>query len=219
MGITHRFKNKALYTQALTHRSYQYEHGGESNNERLEFLGDAVLSMICSEYIYREHKDLPEGELTKLRAAIVCEASLCEYARCIGLGELVLLGKGEAAYGGRDKPSVLSDTFEALLAAIYLDGGYDAARKFVIGFIKAKAEETFLHPANADYKTMLQGKVQKVPGGTLSYELISKSGPDHDSVFSICAVVNGKKCAAGIGKNKKQAEQEAARIALESLDL
>ncbi|MBE6994307.1 MAG: ribonuclease III [Ruminococcaceae bacterium] len=213
----YRFKDPSLLHNALCHSSYANEHRGrgEHSNERLEFLGDAVLGVISAEYIYGRFTELPEGEMTKLRASIVCEQSLYEFACQIGLGELLLLGRGEINGGGNKRPSVLADAVEAVLAAIYLDGGMDAAKGFILDFIKAKAEVMARSHTLVDYKTTLQEIVQKNHQETLSYKVKSESGPDHDKLFVIEVYINSNPIAEGQGKSKKQAEQAAARAALE----
>ena len=213
----YRFKNPALLTHALPHSSYANEHRskGARSNERLEFLGDAVLGMISAEYIYGKYPELPEGEMTKLRASIVCEQSLYEFAEEIGLGELLLLGKGEVNGGGNKRPSVLADAVEAVLAAIYLDGGIDAAKGFILEFIIRKATVMAKSHTLVDYKTTLQEIVQKNHQETLSYHVKSESGPDHNKLFVIEVHINSNPIATGEGRSKKQAEQAAAKAALE----
>lgn len=211
------FHNPALLQNALTHSSYANENRerGIRNNERLEFLGDSVLGLICARYLFSEYRNLPEGELTKLRAAIVCEGSLYEFACQIDLGEQLLLGRGEKAGGGSKRPSVLADAVEAVLAAIYLDGGYEAAEGFILPFIKQKAEDTLKHHSTMDYKTTLQEIVQKNHEEMLSYRLKSESGPDHDKLFVMEVLINSNVLAEGSGHSKKLAEQAAAKAALE----
>lgn len=214
--IDYTFKNEALLEQALTHSSYANEHRerGVMSYERLEFLGDSVLGFICADYLFGRYSGLPEGELTKLRAAIVCESSLHEYALELKLGEHLRLGKGEKSGGGSRRPSVLADAVEAVLAAIYLDGGVKAAKGFIVDFIARKAEEITRSGAAVDYKTTLQEIVQKNHEETLSYRVKSESGPDHDKHFVIEVLINSNAIAQGEGKSKKLAEQAAARAAL-----
>lgn len=213
----YKFKNKALLTNALCHSSYANENKDKNvkSNERLEFLGDAVLGQISAEHIYNTYPDLPEGEMTKLRAAIVCEQSLYEFAGQINLGPMLLLGRGEVNGGGNKRPSVLADAVEAVLAAIYLDGGIEAAKGFILGFIKTKAEHLSHTNTLVDYKTTLQEIVQKNHQEVLSYQVRSESGPDHDKLFVIDVYINSNPIASGEGKSKKQAEQAAAKAALE----
>ncbi len=212
--IGYTFKKKSLLTEALTHSSFANEgkkHG--KNNERLEFLGDSVLSIIVAEYIFTANKSMPEGELTKLRASLVCENSLFEFAKKIGLGDILYLGKGEEMTGGRERPSILADAFEALLAAIYLDGGFDAAKTFVIGFIPTNLKSQ-VSSKNSDYKTALQEIIQKNKEEKIEYVLVSESGPDHNKFFSVEVHLNSNVIGTGTGKSKKLAEQNAAKEAL-----
>ena len=213
LGYT--FQNPALLDRALTHSSYANEREALGDNERLEFLGDAVLGLICGEYLYKTYPKMEEGELSKLRAALVCEKSLFGFAKEIGLGEEILLGKGEEAGGGRERPSVLSDAFEALLAAIYLDGGMKEAENFVLPFLKRGAEHVVKEVRTDDYKTALQEIIQKNKEETLTYRLAKESGPDHDKCFEVELLINSNVMARGVGKSKRQAEQDAARQALE----
>ncbi|MBQ7288096.1 MAG: ribonuclease III [Clostridia bacterium] len=213
-NIGYTFKNKNLLTQALSHSSYANEKKGAlGSNERLEFLGDSVLSVIVSNYIYQNFPDLPEGELTKIRAALVCEGSLCAFSKELEVGEFLLLGKGEQQNGGRMRPSILADAFEAILAAIYLDGGMEPARRHVLRFIEREIKEQ--HEHFADYKTVLQEIIQRNPEEALSYVLVGESGPDHDKTFTVNVMLNSNKIGTGTGHSKKQAEQLAAKQALE----
>lgn len=214
LGYT--FQNPALLDRALTHSSYANERASSGDNERLEFLGDSVLGFITAEYLFSEHKGVPEGELTRLRAYAVCEKSLDVYAREIDLGDYLLLGKGEERTGGRERASVLSDAFEAVIAAIYLDGGIEAAKKFVLRFVRPYVEAK---PVFKDYKTMLQEVTQKNPGETLEYVLVSESGPDHDKHFEVEVHLNSNVIGRGSGPSKKKAEQDAAREALALMGL
>ena len=211
LGYT--FQNPALLDRALTHSSYANEREALGDNERLEFLGDSVLGFITAEYLFSEHKGVPEGELTRLRAYAVCEKSLDVYAREIGLGDYLLLGKGEERTGGRERASVLSDAFEAVIAAIYLDGGMEAAKKFVLRFVHPYVEAK---PVFKDYKTMLQEVTQKNPGETLEYVLVSESGPDHDKHFEVEVHLNSNVIGRGSGPSKKK---DAAREALALMGL
>ena len=216
--IGYNFKNTELLKRALTHTSYANETGGDHNlsNERLEFLGDSVLGVISAEYFFMNYRNLPEGELTKLRAATVCEKALCEYAKDIDLGSYILLGRGEIVTGGSERPSILADAFEALIAAVYLDGGMDAAKGFVLKYIEKAANE---HRGFKDYNTMLQEVVQKNPGEIVEYVLVNESGPDHDKRFEVEVHLNSNVIGRGIGTSKKKAEQFAAKEALELIGL
>ena len=207
------FQSQKYLDIALTHSSYANEVKHTlSNNERQEFLGDAVLSVIVSDYLFHTFH-LPEGELTKLRAAIVCEKSLCEFAEQIHLGDCLKLGRGEEMMGGRTRPSILADAFEAFIAAIYLDGGIEPARKFVLQFVVSTLENKD-HFAFYDYKTMLQEITQKNPEERLSYVLVDESGPDHNKRFVVEVHLNSNVIGTGVGGSKKSAEQAAAKEAL-----
>ena len=216
--IGYKFKNTELLKRALTHTSYANETGGDHNlsNERLEFLGDSVLGVITADDFFMNYRNLPEGELTKLRAATVCEKALCESAKDIDLGSFILLGRGEIVTGGSERPSILADAFEALIAAIYLDGGMDAAKGFVLKYIEKAAKE---HRGFKDYKTMLQEVVQKNPGEIVEYVLVKETGPDHDKRFEVEVHLNSNVIGRGIGTSKKKAEQAAAKEALELMGL
>ncbi len=209
MEFGYEFKNKGLLKTALTHSSYANETKTKSN-ERLEFLGDSVLSIIVSDYIFHHMPNVDEGKLTKLRASLVCEQSLAEFAREIKLNEMILLGKGEKSTGGADRPSIISDAFEAVLAAIYLDGGIEPAKKFVLRFIKNKLSGGVFK----DYKTALQEVIQKNPEEQLYYKLKSESGPEHDKKFTVEVYLNSNPLSEGVGHSKKDAEQQAAKKAL-----
>ena len=211
LGYT--FRETALLENALTHSSYANENRGKSqgSNERLEFLGDSVLGMVVADYLYRTHPDLPEGDLTRTRAALVCEGSLVEVARALDLGAYLKLGKGEDAGGGRHRPSIQADAVEAVLAAVYLDGGIGSARKIIQRFILDREAEK---GASRDYKTALQELVQRESGQVLEYRLIGSAGPDHAKVFSVEVDLNGATVGTGEGHSKKEAEQNAARAAI-----
>ncbi|MDR1630815.1 MAG: ribonuclease III [Oscillospiraceae bacterium] len=209
--IGYAFKKPGFLTQALTHSSYTNERPDFKSNERFEFLGDSVLGMITAEYFFKSRRSCPEGELTRLRATAVCEKSLSLFAKEIGLGRYLLLGKGEINTNGSERPSILADAFEALIAAIYLDGGMGAAKKFVLPFIEGVAAE---HDAFSDYKTILQEVIQQNPGEALEYMLISASGPDHDKSFEFEVRLNSNVIGHGKGSSKKRAEQQAAKEAL-----
>ncbi len=207
--IGYMFRNKKLLRQALTHSSFANEKrlNKLANNERLEFLGDAVLELTSSEYLFHEHERMPEGELTKLRASLVCESTLALCARELALGEHLLLGKGEAATGGRERDSILSDAMEALIGAIYLDGGLTSAKEFIGRFILSDMEHKKLF---FDSKTILQEMVQSEYRKQLCYELLSEEGPDHNKKFTVLAHMEGMPLAQGVGRTKKAAEQNAA---------
>ena len=214
--IGYKFKNTELLSLALTHSSYANEHHSQAKcNERLEFIGDSVLGFITADHLFRNY-NLPEGKLTKLRASLVCEQSLKIFAQEIGLGEFLLLGKGENSTGGRERPSILADAFEAVIAAIFLDGGIDTASDFVLRFV---AREDHSQDAFKDYKTVLQEIVQKNPEEVLEYYLADESGPDHDKTFTVEVHLNSNVIGRGEGRSKKAAEQEAARQALELMGI
>ena len=216
--LNYKFKNEALLLRALSHSSYANENQGvcKGSNERLEFLGDSVLGFITAENFFKNYKNLPEGELTKLRSNMVCEKSLAGFAREIELGKYLMLGRGEMITGGRERPSIQADAFEAVIAAIYLDGGMDAARRFVLKYID---EAIRRHQSVKDYKTMLQEVVQRNPGEIIEYVLVGETGPDHDKRFEVEVHLNSNVIGKGVGKSKKRAEQEAAREALELMGL
>ncbi len=199
-AIGYQFHNISLLQNALTHSSYANErwHNSLLSNERLEFLGDSVLGFITAEYYYTHFKAYPEGDLTKLRAAMVCEKSLCVFARELKLGDYLLLGKGEICTGGRERPSILADAFEALIAAIYLDGGMDEAKRFVLGFVRKAANAPV--PFH-DYKTKLQEIIQKNPEESVEYVHVGESGPDHDKCFTVEVHLNSNVIGKGTGKS------------------
>lgn len=211
--IGYQFHNKNYLRQALSHSSYANEMrlSKLANNERLEFLGDAVLELMSSEYIFSNNLEMYEGEMTKLRASLVCEPTLAMCAREIKLGEYILLGKGEIATGGANRDSILSDAFEAVIGAIYLDGGFTNAKEFVMKFVLDDIDSKKLF---FDSKTILQEMVQADYKEPLMYKLIGESGPDHDKVFTVAAIVDGKELSQGSGKTKKAAEQAAAYQAI-----
>lgn len=212
--IGYTFKNKDYLKIAITHSSYANEGRKHlQNNERQEFLGDAVLSIVVSDYLFKRFH-MAEGDLTRLRATIVCEKSLCGFSREIGIGSHLLLGKGEEQTGGADRPSILADAFEALLAAIYLDSGIESAEKFVIPFVERMLEDGGERDSQ-DYKTQLQEIVQQNPQEILSYVLTGESGPDHDKRFQVEVRLNSNAIGRGEGRSKKAAEQMAAKEALE----
>ena len=215
--IGYKFRNISLLQNALTHSSYANErwHNSLLSNERLEFLGDSVLGMLVAEYLYRSFPNRPEGELTRMRADMVCEQTLAAAANRIGLGQHLLLGHGEEQGGGRTRSSILADAMESVIAASFLDGGMEAALQIVRTFIFVEVPVTKLH--NADYKTQLQEMVQQKKNQTLAYELVGQSGPDHDKRFDVEVSLNGVVVGFGSGSSKKRAEQDAARAAIEKL--
>ena len=218
IAIGYQFSNITLLQNALSHSSYANEryHNSLMSNERLEFLGDSVLGMLVAEYLYKNFPDRPEGELTRMRADMVCEQALAQVADKLGLGKHLMLGHGEEQGGGRNRASILADGVESVIAACYLDGGMAAAKKIVDAFILCDVPVTKLH--NADYKTALQELVQKQKNQVLSYELVGESGPDHDKRFSVVVKLNGEVIGEGIGSSKKRAEQDAARVAFAKME-
>ena len=211
--IGYKFKNRKYLLTALTHSSYANEGKHLQSNERLEFLGDAVLSIVVSEHLYAKFRSKQEGDLTKLRSSLVCESTLCGFAKKIGLGEYIMFGRGEKHSGGDKRPSILADAFEALIAAIFLDGGMEQAREFVMGFIL----EELQHPTvrkTRDYKTMLQEIIQQNAEEKLTYVLVGESGPDHNKTFVVEVYLDSNRIGSGTGHSKKQAEQLAAQDAL-----
>ena len=216
-AIGYRFRNISLLQNALTHSSYANErwHNSLLSNERLEFLGDSVLGMLVADYLYRTFPNRPEGELTRMRADMVCEQTLAAVADKIGLGRHLMLGHGEEQGGGRTRNSILADAMESVIAACYLDGGLEAALKVVQQFILVEVPVTKLH--NADYKTQLQELVQQKKNQVLSYSLVGQSGPDHDKKFDVEVMLNGNVVGSGSGSSKKRAEQDAARVAIENM--
>lgn len=211
--IGYEFRDKALIVQALTHSSYANEKKmkKEMSNERLEFLGDAVLELVSSEAIYRDHADMTEGDMTKLRASFVCEPTLALCARDIRLSEFLLLGKGEIITGGRERDSILSDAFEAVIGAVYLDGGFANAKEFIVNHVLKDIDKKQLF---YDSKTILQEIVQGRYKEALHYCLIKEEGPDHNKTFTVSAYIGDKELATGTGKTKKAAEQSAAYEAI-----
>ena len=216
-AIGYRFRNISLLQNALAHSSYANErwHNSLLSNERLELLGDSVLGMLVAEYLYRNFPDRPEGELTRMRADMVCETTLAAAANRIGLGEHLLLGHGEQRFGGRKRDSILADAMESVIAAAFLDGGLEAAKGIVQQFILVEVPVKKLH--NADYKTQLQELVQQKKNQVLSYTLVGEIGPDHDKEFTVEVSLNGAVVGQGVGSSKKRAEQQAACAAIERL--
>ena len=207
--IKYQFSDIKLLRQALMHSSYANQNHLEKwkNNERNEFLGDAVLELVSSRFIFEQNPTMPEGEMTKLRASLVCEPTLAFCAREIDLGEYIMLSKGEKISGGAERDSILSDALEALIGSIYLDSGYESAKSFILSFILTNLEEKRHF---YDSKTSLQELVQQNEGNVLSYELLEENGPDHNKNFVVAAVINGRQFGVGSGKSKKSAEQKAA---------
>lgn len=216
--IDYKFNNKDYLMEALTHSSFANErHKNIKCNERMEFLGDAVLSIISARFLYEKYPDMPEGELSKLRSSLVCTDSLSGFARQINLGSYLFLGKGEINTGGADRPSILENAFEALIAAIYLDGGMEKAEEFVLSFLtKALENHTIKFK---DYKTTLQEIVQQNPDENVTYVLVGESGPDHDKTFEVEVHLNSNVIGRGKGRSKKSAEQAAAKEALDLMGL
>ena len=211
--IGYTFKNKEYIQIALTHSSFANEHKQFKFNERLEFLGDSVLGLVVSDYLFNVRKDLPEGKLTKFRANVVCEESLSRVARNLGIGNFLFLGKGEKICGGRDRDSILADAVEAIIAAIYLDSGLESAREFILFNLRDIITNTVDGNIFRDYKTILQEIIQK-KNGKLSYRLIAEHGPDHNKEFEMIVKSGQSVLGEGKGKNKKEAEKEAAKDAL-----
>ncbi len=214
-NIGYTFHDIGLLKNALTHSSYANESKKSSgSNERLEFLGDSVLGYVVADYLFRNCPHLPEGDLTKTRAALVCEKACCGFSRQLEVGKYLLLSHGEQNSGGNARPSILADAFEAIIAAIYLDGGMEEARTFILRFVKPMIQTARPKPFK-DYKTMLQEIIQKNPEESLEYVLTGESGPDHDKHFSVEVHLNSNVIGKGGGRSKKEAEQQAAREALE----
>ena len=216
-AIGYHFQNISLLQNALTHSSYANErwHNSLLSNERLEFLGDSILGMLVAEYLFRNFPNRPEGELTRMRADMVCEKTLAAVANSIHLGDHLLLGHGEEQGGGRSRDSILADAMESVIAACFLDGGMEAALQIIRRFILVEVPVTRLH--NADYKTQLQELVQQKRNQVLSYSLARESGPDHDKQFEVEVCINGSVVGTGRGSSKKRAEQDAARAAIARL--
>ncbi len=217
LAIGYKFSNITLLQNALTHSSYANErwHNSLMSNERLEFLGDSILGMVVADFLYRNFPNRPEGELTRMRADMVCETSLAVVAAKLDLGKHLLLGHGEEQGGGRTRASTLADAVESVIAGAYLDGGMAAAEEFIRKFILCNVPQGKLH--NADYKTALQELVQQKKNQVLSYTLVGESGPDHDKEFVVEVALNGEVIGQGIGSSKKRAEQDAARDAFEKM--
>ncbi len=213
-NIGYTFKNKELLKNALTHTSYAYEHSIASN-EKLEFLGDSILEFVSSEYMYNKYTNLKEGEMTKVRATVVCEKSLHKVAVLHNFGDFLYLGRSEVISGGKKRPAILADSVEAVIAAIFIDGGLEPAKKFIIENLKDAIAVATKHVGEKDYKTVLQEELQKNGDVKIEYKIIDESGPDHNKTFKAEVSLNGKKLATGVGKSKKEAEMQAAKKALE----
>ena len=216
-ALGYKFQNITLLQNALTHSSYANErwHNSLLSNERLEFLGDSILGMVVAGYLFENFPDRPEGELTRMRADMVCETSLAAIAARLDLGKHLLLGHGEERFGGRTRASILADAVESVIAASFLDGGMKAAADIITRFVLCDVPVSKLH--NTDYKTALQELVQQKRNQVLCYRLVGESGPDHDKSFTAQVLLNDQVVGEGIGSSKKRAEQDAARVALENL--
>ena len=217
--LNYSFREPALLEEALNHSSYANEHrsAGLRSNQRLEFLGDSVLGFVTAEFLFRQHPDAPEGDLTRIRAALVCEQSLYEVARKLGLGQYLKLGRGEEAGGGRERISILADATEAVFAAVYLDGGIQEATALIHRCLLDAEREEVVEERRRDYKTALQELVQRQADQVLTYHMIGEAGPDHDKTFQAEVRLNGASVGTGSGHSKKEAEQAAARAALEAM--
>lgn len=217
-GVLHyTYQNDALLEEALTHSSYANEHRNRliKDNERLEFLGDAILDLIISEYLFKKYSQMPEGDLSKIRASIVCEGSLAKMAHQMQLGQYILLGKGEELTGGRERASILADAFEAITGSLFIDGGFECARQFIRDTLVQAVEQTAsIETLYKDYKTLLQEAVQKISASPIHYEVMGEEGPDHDKHFYVEVFHENRSLGRGIGKSKKEAEQDAAKKAL-----
>lgn len=214
--IGYKFKNKKLLEKAFTHTSYAYEHKIESN-EKLEFLGDAILEVTISKFLYRHYQKLTEGEMTKVRAAVVCEKSLYKVAKRHNFSDFLFLGRSEIINNGKERPAILADSVEALIAAMYLDSNIETVEKFILSNLKLAVETASKHVGERDYKTVLQEKLQVHGDVHISYRTIDEIGPDHNKTFVVELSVNGEKKSQGVGSNKKEAEMSAAREALKLL--
>ena len=218
--LNYTFRNPELLHEALSHSSYANDHrsAGRRSNERLEFLGDSVLGFVTAEFLFVQHPDLPEGDLTRIRAALVCEQSLYEVARKLDLGAYLKLGRGEEAGGGRQRTSILADATEAVFAAVYLDGGIGAASALIHRVLLDAEKEEVVEERRRDYKTALQELVQRQADQVLSYRMIGEEGPDHDKTFRAQVLLNDQPVGTGSGHSKKEAEQSAAKDALSRME-
>jgi len=217
--IGHSFRNRELIVEALTHKSFHHEHGGAAlaYNERLEFLGDAVLGLIVVEYLFLLKQKFNEAELAKMKSYLVCEVVLAEIAEALSLGSHILLGKGEEATGGRTKKSILSDTLEAVVGAVFLDGGFETTRSLVLAFFRDRIDAVIKTGDFFDYKTTLQEKTQLLHGVLPEYRLVKQHGADHKRVFTVSVYLNGEELGTASGQRKKEAEAQAAKIALQKI--
>ena len=217
--LNYTFRNPALLGEALSHSSYANEHRAHhlNSNERLEFLGDSVLGFVTAEFLFTQHPNLPEGDLTRIRAALVCEQSLYEVARKLELGRYLKLGRGEEAGGGRERTSILADATEALFAAVYLDGGITEASALIHRVLLDVEREDIVEERRRDFKTALQELIQRQADQVLSYRMIGEQGPDHAKIFEAEVLLNGEPLGSGFGRSKKEAEQSAAKAALKTL--
>ncbi|CDB31956.1 ribonuclease 3 [Clostridium sp. CAG:575] len=212
-NIGYHFKNKELLKNALTHTSYAYEHHVASN-EKLEFLGDSILEFVSSEFMYNKYTNLKEGEMTKVRATVVCEESLYKIAKLHNFSDFLLLGKSEVMTGGNKRPAILADSVEAVIAAIFIDGGLEEAKRFIIKNLDKEIDIATKNVGKKDYKTVLQEELQKNGDVKIEYTIIKETGPDHDKRFEAEVSLNGKVLATGKGKSKKEAEMQAAKKAM-----
>ncbi len=212
-NIGYHFKNKELLKNALTHTSYAYEHHVASN-EKLEFLGDSILEFVSSEFMYNKYTNLKEGEMTKVRATVVCEESLYKIAKLHNFSDFLLLGKSEVTTGGNKRPAILADSVEAVIAAIFIDGGLEEAKRFIIKNLDKEIDIATKNVGKKDYKTVLQEELQKNGDVKIEYTIIKETGPDHDKRFEAEVSLNGKVLATGKGKSKKEAEMQAAKKAM-----
>jgi ribonuclease III len=214
-----KFKNKSLLQRAVTHRSYVNESGKTAkDNERLEYLGDSVLALVVNEYLFKHFEDYQEGKLAKIKSAVVSESTLAKLARKIDLGEFILMGRGEDHSGGRERPSILANTLEAVIGAIFLDSGLKVSRKFVLALIRDEIEIVNSPTSMRDPKTALQEYVQKKYKDRPVYEVVAERGPDHRKEFTVRLVINGREIVTGEGPSKRKAEMNAARISLQKIE-
>ena len=218
VALGHAFRSPEVLQEALTHTTYANEHPKASSNQRLEFLGDAVVGLTMAEHLFHQFPQLPEGDLTKIRAAVVCEPALAARARALELGSQLRFGRGEAV-AGRDRDSTLADAFEAIVGALYMDAGWDAARALVVRELSPLVSQAFQGTARSDFKTRLQESLQRGQGDPPTYRLLEEDGPAHGRRFFVGVYHKGRQLGTGWGRSKKEAEQEAARVALDSLPL